>query len=276
MLAAIWQEVRGDKAAMTAFIILIGILTATFSAGFFIDLGNAMRVDLLLRNSPPSPGLWLGTDPAGRDILPQLLLGARNSFIIAFSVTLACGFIGTLLGLISGFYGGRIDNIIMRILDFFLMLPTLMIIIALISTMPHYGLGTFVGVMICFIWADRARLIRAKTLQQAELGYVEASRTLGTPGLVIMLREVLPNLSSIIVVNTTLTLATNMGLETGLTFLGFGLPFGTPSLGTLIAYAATPTGMMNRPWQWLPAAILVFTMMLCIYTLGQVIAKAMD
>jgi peptide/nickel transport system permease protein len=91
-----------------------------------------------------------------------------------------------------------------------------------------------------------------------------------------MLREVFPNIISIVIVNITLNLAANMGLETGLTFLGFGLPFSTPSLGTLISYAAVPENMQNRPWQWIPAALLIVVMMLCINFIGQAVKKAAD
>jgi peptide/nickel transport system permease protein len=91
-----------------------------------------------------------------------------------------------------------------------------------------------------------------------------------------MFREVLPNIGSLIIVNLTLNLAGNMGLETGLTFLGFGLPFNTPSLGTLISYAAIPENMQKRWWQWLPASLLIVIMMLCINFVGQAIKRAAD
>ena len=265
-----WTKTLSQDRGLALAILVFGVVVvASMSSGIFIDEVAAMRVELARRNAPPSLGMPLGADPAGRDVLKQLLLGARNSFIITFSVTLACTIIGTTVGLLSGFYGGKIDDVIMRILDFFMMLPTLMIIIAIISTIENYGIASFILIMTCFLWADRARLIRTKTLQQAQMGYVAASHTLGTPRHIVVFREVLPNLSPIIVANTMLTLAANMGLETGLSFLGFGLPFGTPSLGGLIAHAATPTAMLGRPWQWFPAAALVFIMMLCIYKIGR-------
>jgi peptide/nickel transport system permease protein len=156
------------------------------------------------------------------------------------------------------------------------MVPSTMIIIVLVSIIPKYTVPQFVLIMCVFAWTGKARLVRSLTLQQSNLDYVQASKTLGTPNLVIMLREVLPNMVSMIVVNMTLTLAGNMGLETGLTFLGFGLPFNTPSLGTLISYASVPATMATRPWQWLPAALLIFVMMLCINFVGQAINRAAD
>ena len=276
MLSIIWREISRDRLTLAAFLTFVGLVAAAFAATAGIDEYQAGLVALQYMNRPPSAEFPLGTDPAGRCMVGQLFLGARNSFLIAFAVTLASGVIGILVGLVSGFFGGSVDNVIMRLLDFFLMLPALMIIIAVLSVLGSYGVWQFSLIMIAFLWADRARLMRAKTLQQTNLDYVSASKTLGTPNAVIMFREVLPNLTSVIMVNMTLTLAANMGLETGLTFLGYGLPFGTPSLGTLISYAAVPTAMMNRPWQWLPASLLVFAMMLSIYLVGQAVSRAAD
>ncbi len=272
----IWKEILHDKFALVSFVLLILIIITVFTGAYFTDPGTSTKVNLTQINKAPSDKFILGTDSAGRDMVGQLFLGARNSFLIAFGVTVFCGIIGILVGLVAGFFAGRIDNIIMRILDFFAMLPNLMIIIVIISLIPKYNVVTFILVMTAFNWNGIARLVRAKTLQQSSLDYVQASKTLGTSNIVIMFREVLPNIASIIIVNLTLNLAGNMGLETGLTFLGFGLPFSTPSLGTLISYASIPENMQNRPWQWIPAALLIVVMMLCINFVGQAIKRAAD
>jgi peptide/nickel transport system permease protein len=272
----IWKEIYHDKFALASFVLLVGILITVFIGATFFDPSTTTKINLSLINKPPSVKHILGTDGSGRDMLTQIFLGARNSFLIAFGVTILCGILGLLVGLTSGFYGGIIDNIFMRILDFLAMLPRLMLIIVLVSIIPKYNVFTFVMVMTAFSWYGDARLIRAKTLQQSSLDYAQASKTLGTNSFVIMFREVLPNIGSIIIVNLTLNLAANMGLETGLTFLGFGLPFSTPSLGTLISYASVPENMQNRPWQWLPASLLIVVMMLCINFVGQAVKRAAD
>ncbi len=275
-----WQliekELKEDKAAGASLLILIGILLTVFICATFLTLPDATRINLATLNLPPSPEYRFGTDGSGRDMLPQLFMGARNSFLIAFGVTLFGGLVGTLVGLCAGFYGGGVDHAIMRVLDFISMLPRLMFIIVLVSLIPNYNVTAFILIVSAFSWISDARLIRAKTLQQNSLDYVQASKTLGTRNIVIMFREVLPNIGSMIIVNLTLSLAGNMGLETGLTFLGFGLPFNTPSLGTLIGYAATPENIQRRWWQWLPAALFIFTIMLCINFIGQAIKRAAD
>ncbi len=272
----IWTEISHDKFALASFILLVIIIITVFAGASFVDPGTSTKINLSQINKAPSGKFILGTDSAGRDMVGQLFLGARNSFLIAFGVTVFCGVIGILVGMAAGFFAGMVDNIIMRILDFLAMLPNLMIIIVIISLIPKYNVTTFILVMTAFNWNGIARLVRAKTLQQSNLDYVQASKTLGTSNLAIMFREVLPNIASIIIVNLTLNLAGNMGLETGLTFLGFGLPFSTPSLGTLISYASVPENMQNRPWQWIPAALLIVVMMLCINFVGQAIKRAAD
>ncbi len=275
-LELIGKELMEDRPALISLHMLIAILIIVFLGAAFVSTPDSMRINLARLNLAPSAQYLLGTDASGRDMLPQLLLGARNSFLIAFGVTLLGGMTGILVGLCAGFYGGKVDHAIMRVLDFISMLPRLMFIIVLVSLIPNYNVTTFIMIITLFSWIGDARLVRAKTLQQSSLDYVQASKTLGTSNLIIMFREVLPNISSLIIVNLTLNLAGNMGLETGLTFLGFGLPFDTPSLGTLIGYAAIPENMQRRWWQWLPASLLIFVMMLCINFVGQAIKRAAD
>lgn len=275
-LNLIEKELMQDKAASISLLMLIAILFTVFICATFLHSPNSTRIDLAKLNQAPSPEYLLGTDASGRNMLPQLFLGARNSFLIAFGVTIFGGIIGTMVGLWAGYYGGKVDHAIMRVLDFISMLPRLMFIIVLVSLIPNYDVTTFILIITAFSWISDARLIRAKTLQQNNLDYVQASKTLGTRNVIIMFREVLPNIGSMIIVNLTLNLAGNMGLETGLTFLGFGLPFDTPSLGTLIGYAAIPENIQRRWWQWLPASLLIVTMMLCINFVGQAIKRAAD
>jgi len=157
------------------------------------------------------------------------------------------------------------------------MVPGLFLVIIFVSMVPNYTPTTFALLMIAlFAWMGTARLLRSMALRQGKLDYVSASKTLGTPNIIIIFREVLPNMISIIISNFTINLAANMGIETGLTFLGFGLPFGTPSLGRLIFYARTPAVLVYRQWQWIPAALLIVVMMLCINFVGQALNRAAD
>ncbi|MCL1923998.1 MAG: ABC transporter permease [Defluviitaleaceae bacterium] len=272
----LWREIWKDKLAFISLIIFLGIVLVSFIWAATIDEGYATRIEILQMNQAPSDRFPMGTDEGGRDMRNMLILGARNSLQIAFIVTLITLVFGSLIGLISGFYGGKVDNIIMRIVDTLSMLPTLMIIIILIFLSPGYNQWFFIGIMSLFGWIGSARLIRTRALQQSNLEYAHASKTLGTPNLIILFREVTPNLVSILSVNLVLSLASNIGLETGLTFLGFGLPPHVPSLGRLLTVAGQPTFIANRIWQWLPAAILVIVLVFAINFIGQAFQRAVD
>jgi len=271
------REFLKDKIALAALIILTLIFLFIYIGPFFINEATALKVNILQRYKAPGVnGYLLGSDEGGRDVFAMLVIGARNSVTIGFTITILTCIIGIIVGLISGYYGKWVDTTLMRIVDFIMILPTLMIIIVFVTVIPNYTLFHFILIMTLFYWVGSARLFRTRTLQEASLDYVNASKTLGSSDLQIMFREILPNISSLIIVNLILRLAGNIGIETGLTYLGFGLPYTTPSLGTLISAAKTQDIIENKMWVWLPATILILVMMLCINYVGQALQRAAD
>ncbi|MFS0872687.1 ABC transporter permease [Paenibacillus xylanilyticus] len=275
-LSILWRELVRDKVALISLIFLGLVLLLVYGTALVLDQDEIVKVDLFALYEPPSAQYWLGTDYGGRDVFGQLIIGTRNSISIAILVTVMTGFLGILIGLLSGYFGGVIDNIFMRIVDFFMVLPFMMIVIAFVTAVPKYNITSFSLIMTAFLWMGIARLIRSKALQERELEYVKASKTLGSSHLKIMLSQVLPNLSSIIIVTMTLNLAANIGLESGLSFLGFGFPESTPSLGTLVSYARNPQTLESRWWIWLPASVLILVLMLSINNVGQALKRATD
>lgn len=272
----IWRELAKDKLALFSLILFIGVVLFIYIYSFLLDQSAVTTINLRNIFSLPNAENWLGTDYGGRDVFGQLVIGARNSLTIGIVITLVTSFIGITLGVIAGYFGGWVDYIIMRFIDFILVLPTTMLIIVFVSLVPRFNVVNFIFIMSLFYWTAIARLIRSKTLAERELDYVSASKTLGSPNWKIILFQVLPNLSSIIIVNMTLNLAGNIGIETGLSYLGFGLPESVPSLGTLISYSTNPDVMQNKWWVWLPAAILILVLMLCINFVGQALKRAAD
>ena len=271
------REFLKDKIALAALIILTLIFLFIYIGPFFINEATALKVNILQRYKAPGVnGYLLGSDEGGRDVFAMLVIGARNSVTIGFTITILTCIIGIIVGLISGYYGKWVDTTLMRIVDFIMILPTLMIIIVFVTVIPNYTLFHFILIMTLFYWVGSARLFRTRTLQEASLDYVNASKTLGSSDLQIMFREIFPNISSLIIVNLILRLAGNIGIETGLTYLGFGLPYTTPSLGTLISAAKTQDIIENKMWVWLPATILILVMMLCINYIGQAFQRAAD
>ncbi|MEK3978336.1 ABC transporter permease [Psychrobacillus sp. FSL K6-2836] len=270
------REFMKDKLAMFSLISLIIVIGGIYYWAWQIDQTQLMRISLRDKLAEPGEKFFLGADKGGRDILGQLIVGARNSLTIAIVVTLITGFVGVVIGLVCGYFGGWIDNIFMRIIDFFITIPSLMIIIVFVTIIPKYSIVEFILIMSLFLWVGTARLIRSKALSESRRDYISASKTLGTRNIVIIFKEMMPNLSSILIVDMTLNFAGNVGLETGLSFLGFGLPPSTPSLGTLVSYATDPFIMENAWWNWLPAALLILFLMLAINYVGQAIRRSAD
>ncbi|WP_314067799.1 ABC transporter permease [uncultured Vagococcus sp.] len=270
------REFKKDKVAIASLIIIVVLLLVAFIGSAIIDTEKLMEVDILNQYANPSAEHWLGTDISGRDVFGELIVGAKNSILIGFSITIITSIIGVSLGIISGYYGGLVDNILMRIVDFVMVLPMQMIIIVFVTIIPKYNIFNFVLIMSAFYWVGKARLFRSKTLSEGRRDYVSASKTLGTNDFTIMFREVMPNLSSLIITNLTINFAANIGIETGLSFLGFGLPSDVPSLGTLIGFAKESDILVNKTWVWLPASVFILIMMLSINYVGQALGRSAD
>ena len=275
-LSVIWRELKKDKLAMASLVLLILIAAFVYGVSWTLNQDEIVKVDLFAINEPPSSEYWLGTDYGGRDVFGQLIIGTKNSLTIGILVTLMSGFIGIVIGIISGYFGGTVDNIMMRIVDFFMVLPFLMIVIVFVAIVPKYTVVNFSLIMTLFLWMGITRLIRSRALQEGELDYIQASKTLGSSHLKIMFTQLLPNLSSLIIVTMTLNLAANIGIESGLSFLGFGFPESTPSLGTLLSYARNPQVLEHRWWIWLPAALLILVLMLAVRNVGEAMKRATD
>lgn len=272
----IWREIVRDKLALISLIFFLFVTISVFGISIILDQDQIVRVDLFAIYEPPSSEHWLGTDYGGRDVFGQLIIGAKNSLAIGFLVTLFSGIIGITVGIVAGYFGGTVDNILMRIVDFFMVLPFLMIIIVFVAIVPKYSVVSFSLIMTSFLWMGIARLIRSRALQEGELDYIQASKTLGSSHLKIMFTQLLPNLSTLIVVTMTLNLAANIGIESGLSFLGFGFPESTPSLGTLLSYARNPQVLEHRWWIWIPPALLILLLMLAVRNVGEAIKRATD
>ena len=277
--SVIVREFKKDKIALFSFFAVTIFIIAVFVASMFINLQQLQTVDIFRKYETPSfNNFWnfFGRDSGGRSVMGYVIVGARNSITIGVIITIVTTFIGLFVGLCMGYYGGKIDAWGMRIVDFISIMPSVMIIIVFVSIVPKYGIFQFILIFSMFYWTRTTRLARSKTLSETRRDYVNASKTMGTSDLKIMFNEILPNISSIIIVNGTLALASNIGIEVALSFLGFGLPAATPSLGTLISYASKPEIIQYKAYVWLPAALVLLFMMLGINYIGQALRRAAD
>ena len=277
--SVIVREFKKDKLALFSFFAVTIFIIAVFVASSFINLQQLQTVDIFRKYEVPSfNNFWnfFGRDSGGRSVMGYVIVGARNSITIGVIITIVTTFIGLFVGLCMGYYGGKVDALGMRIVDYISIMPSVMIIIVFVSIVPKYGIFQFILIFSMFYWTRTTRLARSKTLSETRRDYVNASKTMGTSDLKIMFGEILPNISSIIIVNGTLALASNIGIEVALSFLGFGLPAATPSLGTLISYASKPEIIQYKAYVWLPAALVLLFMMLGINYIGQALRRAAD
>ncbi|MDN6043266.1 MAG: ABC transporter permease [Lactobacillus sp.] len=273
----VWHEIWKDKISRLAFFIIVLIFLLTFGGSLFLSKGQVTQINILQSYAGwAQDGHLLGTDDGGRDILNLLMMGGRNSILIGLSVTAITEVVGLIIGLVSGYYGGFIDGIIMRVVDFVQILPQMPIIIVLTTTIQNYNAFTLVLLIAMFGWTSTSRYYRSFILSQRGRDYVLASKTSGSSDLKIMFREVLPNITSMIIIDVVLTVAGNIGIETALSFIGYGLPTTTPSLGTLIGFANDPVNVINRPWLWLPATVLLLVISLSINYVGRALQRAGD
>ena len=288
VLVSTWRiilnEIWTDKRAFISAIIFLSLLLFVFIGSVIIGTENALAFDLFNMNQPPTWWIWgpggsetggiLGTDTAGRDMFQILMVSTRNSIAIGFTVSILSIITGLIIGLIAGFYGGHVDNVIMRIIDFIIILPTTMLLITIRSIIVGFDITHLILILYAFGWQARARNIRGVTLGERVKEYVLASKTLGTPNIVIIFKKVLPNLTAVVAADVVLTLSLGVGMEVGLTALGFGLPVGTPSIGNLVANALQPINLQVRVWNWLPAIIILFIIMITINFIGQAVSRA--
>jgi peptide/nickel transport system permease protein len=197
------------------------------------------RNDLLARLTPPAwmdGGRWdhpLGTDTLGRDVVSRLLYGARVSLVVGFSAVILAGALGVALGLVSGYYGGRLDDVLMRLGDVQLAFPALVLAIAVLAVVGS-GLGNVVLVLGVTGWVTYARIARGETLSLRHREFVEGARALGARDTAILWRHVLPNVLPSITVVATFSVARTIIAEASLSFLGLGIPPPGPSWGAML------------------------------------------
>jgi len=212
--------------------LILGVLLASALFGPFL-VPDPARPDLFARLLAPSFSHPFGTDELGRDVLSRLLAGGRVSLAVAVSVVLLAGGLGIIIGSISGYWGGRLDSVLMRTVDVMNCIPTYFLILSLVVTL---GPSLFNVVLILGLtsWTGMARLVRAEILSLRERDFVLAARASGLPAWRIIARHILPNLSTTILVASALLAGDAILIESGLSFLGLGVQPPTASWGNLL------------------------------------------
>ncbi len=237
------------RLAVTGAGVLLALVLAAVAAPLVETVlhVNAETVDLFNRFQPPSANHPLGTDELGRDVLARLLYGGRVSLFVGLTAAIAAAAFGTVIGLLAGYHGGRLDALLMRFTDGVIALPLLPLLIVLaaldlgklglppgLMAAEDLSLYRIIVIVALVGWTTVARLVRGSALSLRERPFVEAARAQGAGGLRIMLVHILPNLTSPIIVATTLAAGNVILLESVLSFLGLGIQPPTPSWGNLL------------------------------------------
>ena len=231
-----WKQFRKHKLSILGLYMLVLFVLAALLAPLLPQ--DPISVDLeSARLAPPSAEHWFGTDHLGRDVFTRTVYGARISLSVGFLATgLAIG-LGILFGAISGFYGGTLDNLMMRFIDLLFSLPILFLIIILQSMVTRPSIYNVMLVLGLTSWMSPARLVRGEILKEREMEYVQASRALGAETHWIILRHLLPNVIGPVIVTATLRIGRVIILESALSYLGFGVQPPDPSWGSMLAQA---------------------------------------
>jgi peptide/nickel transport system permease protein len=214
-------------------LLAIAILAITFAP--LLTSAAPNQIDVLNPLAPPlTPGHLLGTDQFGRDVWSRILYGGRIDLAIAFGATSVTLVGGTIIGLVAGYFGGRIDNVLMRIVDLFFAFPFLVLIIAIIAMLGPSLLNIFLAIWITS-WVAYARIMRAQVIVAKKQQYVLAARALGYSRTRVMLRHILPNTASAVIIFSMVDAIGNIALAAALGFLGLGVQPPTPEWGTMIS-----------------------------------------
>jgi peptide/nickel transport system permease protein len=264
-------SLRNASLLIGAAITLTIVCLAIFAP--LVATHDLTQMDMANRFSGPSFEHWLGTDNFGRDLWSRLVYGARISLSISLIAVTCSAVIGTVVGLVSGYFGGWVDLLLMRITDIFLGFPPLVLVLAIVAVMGP-GLVNVALSLIVVSWTEYARVVRSTTLSLREQNYVQAAKALGASPPRILFREILPNSLGPIIVLASLGLGTAIIWESALSFLGFGLPPPAPTWGWSLSYGTR--FIRDEPWMSIISGAAIMVTVLGFNLLGDGLRDVLD
>ncbi|MCG9856019.1 ABC transporter permease [Staphylococcus argenteus] len=270
-----------NKIAMLSISYLLIIIIVSVIAPLIVPYPVNQQDLLNIKGDMTSHNL-LGTDSGGRDNFSRLLFAGRISLSIGITSTIGMLLIGITVGVVSGYFGGLVDTLLMRITEFVMLFPFLIFAIVLNAALgdkiknPYGSAIILVLVIIALSWGGIARLVRGKVLQEKENEYFLAAKSIGTPTYKIILKHLLPNILSVVIVQATLLFAGMIVVESGLSFLGFGISKAIPSWGNMLSDAQEGDVISGKPWIWMPPAVMITLTILSINFVGEGLKDAFN
>ena len=260
------------KALIGFTLVGLVVLVALF-APMFIPAERATQMVMTARLQPPSLSFPLGTDQLGRDLLARVMLGAQTSLLIAVSAVVISIVLGLPLGIISGYFGGRIDNVLMRVIDALLSFPVLLLALTISAVLGPNLQNTIIAIGVAFT-PFLARIVRGEALRVVQMPYVEAARAAGTRDGAMIVRHILPNIMPALIVQATISLAFAVLAEAALSFLGLGTQPPMASWGLMIQ--ASRQFLDIAPWTALVPGVALAITILGLNLLGDVLRDVLD
>ena len=276
-LASAWHDLRSDKAGMAGLIILALFILMAIFAPVLADKDGLRAINALDNDPwlPPSEFPPMGTDSLGRSVWTQFVWGSRISLLVGFAATFLAIVIGTVVGVAAGFYGGRIEGVLMRLTEWFLVIPFLPLAIALAAVLGP-SLRNIILVIGITSWPSTARLVRAQVLTVKQRLYVDRSRALGASDGHLMARHVLPNIAGLVLANTTLTVPVAILSETTLSFLGLGDPTNA-SWGKMLEESFQQGALTEQAWwYYIPPGVGILLVVLAFTLVGHALEEVLD
>ena len=267
-----------NRLALVAMVAIVFFLSLAIGAGILSHLGLPMPMhpnatNLEAKLLPPHASHWLGTDNLGRDVLSRMVAGSTVSLTVGFVAMGVSLGIGIIVGAVSGYLGGWVDNVLMRIVDALLCFPSFFLILSAIAL-----LGPNIWIIIAVIglvsWTGTARLVRAEFLTLRESEYVRAARAMGQSGAKIIFRHILPNAAAPIFVTAIISIPDAILVESGLSFLSFGVPPPQATWGNIIADGKTY--ILDAWWLIVFPGLAIFTASLAFYVAGDALRRAAE
>lgn len=262
---------RANKLAVVCAVVLLLVIAAALLAPLSPYDPDAMNVSEKLQGMSSSH--IFGTDDLGRDIFTRALYGGRVSLLVGFASMLVSVVVGTLVGTVSGYAGGKVDVICMRLVDIFLSVPSLLFIIVVYAFLPQ-NMITLILMLAMFSWTKVARVVRAQTLTLKERDFVLAARALGVRQRTIICRHIIPNLMPQIIVAASLSIASAILDESALSFLGYGVQLPMESWGSMLQTAQK--FILYNPIMAVIPGVMILITVLCFNILGDMLQQIMD
>jgi peptide/nickel transport system permease protein len=263
-----------NKPAVVSLILLVLLFIGCYALPPLLPYSYT-ELDYYALQQPPTTDHWFGTNALGQDLLAQILRGMQKSMLIGVCVAFISTIIAATVGSIAGYFGGWRDQTLMRLVDLLLVVPSFILIAIVTPRTKNTGnVIVLIVLLAAFSWMISSRIVRGMTMSLREREFVQAARYMGVPNWRIITRHILPNVASILIIDTALNVGVAILAETGLSFLGFGVQPPDVSLGTLIADGTK--SVTTFPWVFLfPAGVLVL-IVLCANFTGDGLRDALD